>query len=230
MNQSVIVAIAFLIIAAVSYLLGSINFAIIFTWAYKRSDIRDQGSGNAGLTNVARTAGKMPAILTFVFDLSKGLISVLAGYLIINNLSVFGYDGVIDVVYGKYIAGFFCFIGHIYPVYYGFRGGKGVLTLLAIFLACNGRVAGICLSIFILVFLLSKIVSLSSIIAVFFIPIVTSILPTDYNAVGQFLIPQYSFEIIMSSLFTLIVILKHIPNIKRLIKGEEKRLSLKKSK
>lgn len=230
MSQTLIVTLALAAIAVTAYLIGSINFAIIFTWAYKKSDIRDSGSGNAGMTNVARTAGKLPAVLTFIFDLSKGLVSVLIGYLIITNLSAFGYDGVIDKVYGKYLAGFCCFLGHIYPIYYGFRGGKGVVTLLSVFLPCNGRVTAVCLGIFIIMFLITRIVSISSVTAAFFVPITTAFLHTDYTAGAQFIIPQYPFEIIVATLFSVIIILKHIPNIKRLIKGEEKRISFKKSK
>lgn len=230
MSQNLIAIIAFLVIAVISYLLGSINFAIIFTWMFKKSDIRDYGSGNAGFTNVARTAGKLPAILTFVFDLSKGIVSVLLSALLIKNLSVFGYNGIIDPLYAEYIAGFCCFMGHIYPIYYGFRGGKGVVTLLSIYLVFNPKIALICLGLFLIIFFISRIVSLSSILSICWAPLFAAIFPNQTVVSQQILVPQYEFEIVMGGLFALIVILKHIPNIKRLIKGEEKRMSFKKSK
>lgn len=230
MSQNLIVIIAFLVIAVTAYLLGSINFAIIFTRLFKKADIRDFGSGNAGFTNVARTAGKTPAILTFVFDFCKGIASVLLSVLIIKNLSFFGYDGVIAPLYAEYIAGFCCFIGHIYPIYYGFRGGKGVVTLLSIYLVFNPKIALICLGLFLLIFLISRIVSLSSILSICWAPLLAAFFPNATVVSQQFLVPQYEFEIVMGGLFALIVVLKHIPNIKRLIKGEEKRMSFKKNK
>lgn len=228
MNQNLIIALIFLAIAVASYLLGSINFAIIFTWAFKKKDIRDYGSGNAGLTNVVRSTGKLPALLTLIFDLTKCFTSILLGYVLIKNISWFGCDRIIDPIYGKYIAGFFCFLGHIFPIYYRFRGGKGVLTLLAVGLACNIKISIICLSIFILIFIIGRIVSIASVIAVFSVPFAVAVFPSNYITEGQFLIPQHTFEIIMLSLFSIIIILKHIPNMKRLAKGEEKRLSFNK--
>ncbi len=230
MNQNLIVIIAFLIIAITAYLLGSISFAIIFTRLFKKADIRDFGSGNAGFTNVARTAGKLPAILTFIFDLSKGIVAVLLSALVIKNLSIFGFSGAVDPLYAEYIAGFCCFMGHIYPVYYGFRGGKGVVTLLSIYLVFNPKIALICLGLFLVIFFISRIVSLSSILSICWAPLLAAIFPNATVVSQQFLVPQYEFEIVMGGLFALIVVLKHIPNIKRLIKGEEKRMSFKKSK
>lgn len=230
MNQNLIAIIVFLAIAIIAYLLGSINFAIIFTRIFKKTDIRDYGSGNAGFTNVARTAGKLPAILTFVCDLSKGIAAVLLSALLIKNISIFGYNGVIDPLYAEYIAGFCCFMGHIYPIYYGFRGGKGVVTLLSIYLVFNPKIALICFGIFLIIFFISRIVSLSSVLSIGLAPLFAVIFPNQTVASQQFLVPQYEFEIAMAALFALIIVLKHIPNIKRLIKGEEKRMSFKKSK
>jgi glycerol-3-phosphate acyltransferase PlsY len=216
----------FLVTAIISYLLGSISFAVIFTYKYTNKDVRNEGSGNAGLTNVIRSGGKMPAILTLVFDLLKAIVSIMIGYgltLLINYL--LGTN--LDPIYAKYIAGLFCFIGHIYPIYFQFRGGKGVLSLLGIMLCCNWRAALVCLSLFIIVLIISKMVSLSSIMAALSLPFVTRFLfliPTNKDT--MFILPQSTYETIAVAIFALVVIIKHIPNIKRIFSGTENKFSL----
>lgn len=227
MSDNLITVLIFSAISIVSYLLGSISFAFIFTWWYTKKDIREQGSGNAGFTNVVRSAGKTPAVFTLVFDMLKAVISVFVGYfliLLLNNITGLN----IDTIYGKYVGGFFCFIGHIFPVFYGFRGGKGVLSLFAVMICCNYRVAVVCLAIFLTILFFSKMVSLSSIIAAFMLPFFTAfVFRYPYLAEGSFIIKQNIFEIAVITLFALIVILKHTTNISRIIKGTENKFSLR---
>ncbi|MGN0477952.1 MAG: glycerol-3-phosphate acyltransferase, partial [Hominenteromicrobium sp.] len=149
--------------ALVGYLLGSISFAIILTRFFAHEDVRDYGSGNAGATNVLRVAGKKASALTFLCDFMKCAASVLIGYYALRYVCVqHGIDEEMARL-GMYAAGFLCIIGHMYPLYFGFRGGKGVVTAAAMMLLLDWRVFLICLAVFLLTFLWKKTVSLSSI-------------------------------------------------------------------
>ena len=170
---------ALLLTMAAAYLLGSVNSAIIVTKIFAKDDIRRYGSGNAGATNVLRSQGKLPALITTVGDLLKSFLSVLAGGWLMGHLQlsaspvtgVQGLDGMMLV--GQYLAGFFCIIGHLYPLYFGFRGGKGVMTTLGMMLILDWRVALICLGFFILAVLAWRMVSLGSVIAASLLPVFT---------------------------------------------------------
>lgn len=231
--RSIVILISVLV-ALAAYLIGSVNFAIIFTRKFKNEDIRNHGSGNAGMTNAFRYAGKLPGVLTLVCDFAKGVVSVLLGYFVFVWLGRLPQAGVlIDPTYGKYIAGLFCFLGHLYPAYYGFKGGKGVLTSISVILLIDWRVALAVFGVFSVVFLFSRIVSLSSICGAVTYPIATFFLfgsrPVLENvATDPFGISQKLFETLFAVLFGVIVIIKHIPNIQRMIRGEEKRVSFHK--
>lgn len=227
----------FLLTAVIAYLLGSVNPAVIFTRIATKGkvDIRTVGSGNAGFTNVLRSVGKVPAILTLLFDVFKGVIAVLIGGFIFSAMlgSVSGVDNVLQSQFinlGKYIAGIFCIIGHSYPLYFHFKGGKGVLSAAALMLTEDWRVFLIILGIFLIVFMISRIISLASITcAVFYGPctfFVTFVF--DYLNSSGF----YLSYVIMSTAAALIigtfVFVKHKENIKRLLRGEEKKITAKK--
>ena len=122
-------ALPVLAIMIVSYLLGSISFSIIFTKMFSKEDIRTMGSGNAGTTNVLRSVGKRAAILTFVFDILKCVISVLLAKYILEYICAASNAPFYIVNYGIYLAGFCCSIGHMYPIFFKFKGGKGVVTV-----------------------------------------------------------------------------------------------------
>ena len=126
MGQEVL---ALVFTAVAGYLLGSINWSIILTWFFKdKEDIRKYGSGNAGMTNVLRSVGKLPAVLTFAGDFLKCVAALLLSQAFVAWLapaSVEFYD------VARYVAGMACVLGHIFPIYYGFRGGKGVVTSAA---------------------------------------------------------------------------------------------------
>ena len=152
-----------LLSALVGYLLGSISFAILLTKAFAHEDVRAHGSGNAGATNVLRVAGKKASALTFLLDFCKCVASVLVGYFLVKHACVAnGVDPEMARL-GMYAAGFCCMIGHMYPLYFGFRGGKGVVTTAAMMLLLDWRVFLICFAVFLLVFLKKRMVSLSSI-------------------------------------------------------------------
>lgn len=212
-----------LLTALCAYLLGSFSFAIIITRLYSHSDIRDSGSGNAGATNVLRSQGKLPAVLTTAGDLAKSIASVLVGRWLVEVMNR-GYMGssVNFVLVGAYLAGLFCILGHLYPLYFGFRGGKGVMTTLGMMLILDWRAALLCLAVFIIVVLISRMVSLGSICAGIALPIFTYLFSTfvDHNSLNDTI-----FCTLMTAFIAFILILKHIPNIRRIANGTESKLS-----
>ncbi|MBQ1928264.1 MAG: glycerol-3-phosphate 1-O-acyltransferase PlsY [Clostridia bacterium] len=226
--------IATLILAAVSYLIGSISFAVIFTNYYAHTDIREHGSGNAGMTNVLRTVGKKPAIFTFICDFLKGVVACLLGkYAMLPILSAIlntDLTSVINPLYFAYLAGLFCIIGHIYPLYFSFKGGKGVATTAGIFLVLDWRVFLIAIALFLVLVLITRTVSIGSIAAAIAIPILTAIFSdktTEYSFT-LFGLPQHIIITIFAVIFAVIVIAKHKENIVRIIHGEEKKFGKKK--
>ncbi len=150
--------------ALIGYLLGSCNFAIIVVRLLKGEDVRKSGSGNAGLTNTLRCYGKGCALLTLIGDLGKGVAAVLLSRWICGALEA-GLSPGNDTHYIGYVAGLFAILGHVFPLYYGFKGGKGVLVGVSVFIVVDPIVFGVLIGIFVIVLVLSKYVSLSSIIA-----------------------------------------------------------------
>ncbi|MCI8554063.1 MAG: glycerol-3-phosphate 1-O-acyltransferase PlsY [Clostridiales bacterium] len=222
---------ALLATAAEAYLLGSLNFAIIVTRLLEKTDIRTYGSGNAGATNVLRSQGKLPALLTTIGDLLKGCAAVLLGGLLVQlavgslpaEQSLSAEQGTLYVLFGRYLAGLFCIVGHIFPIYFGFRGGKGILTAFGMLLILDWRVALICLGVFVLAVLCSRMVSLGSCCAAAVLPIVTCLFYlTLYRHIDR---TAACFCTIMTLLIAVIVIVKHGTNIRRIAAGTENRLS-----
>lgn len=224
----------FLITALAAYLLGSINTAVMVTGIVTKGkkDIRQMGSGNAGFTNVLRSVGKVPAIVTIVCDALKCVVAVLLGGFIFSFIAA---DSQIlsseFVNCGKYIAGIFCILGHSYPVYFHFKGGKGVVTAAALMLTEDWRVFLCILATFLIIFLISKIISAAS--------ITCAVLYAPYTFVMTFVFDYlngggYSLAYVLLSTFAALVIgifvaVKHKDNIKRLLRGEEKKITSKKS-
>ena len=202
-----------------AYLIGSINFAVIFTKIFIKRDIRDFGSGNAGTTNVMRVGGFWPGFLTFLCDALKGFIACGIGYLVFDYINKTNAQDWSQAIYGAYICGIFCMLGHVFPVFFQFKGGKGVATSVGIFAVCCPIAIILGLAAFAVVTLITRIVSLSSIIATV---VVVSISLISYDNSALFL-PQAIPCILMG----IVVILKHKDNIKRLIKGEEKKLTIR---
>lgn len=220
------------LVAVIAYLLGSISFSIIFTKVFDhKMDIRTMGSGNAGATNVLRSVGKLPALFTTIFDFGKGAASVLIGQAVFRYFC--GLYGAPDSLahYGAYVAGFACILGHIFPVYFGFRGGKGVLTCAAMMALIDWRVFLCCISVFLIVFLITKIVSLSSIIGSAAYPLFTFLLSyfVDYRA-GAISIAGVWFSTAAAFVIAAVVIGKHHSNMKRILNGTEKKITDKSAK
>lgn len=198
--------------ALVSYVLGSFNFALILSKKMYGEDIRSYGSKNAGTTNMMRTYGKKAALFTVLGDMAKGILAVLFGNFILG--AAFG---------GGYIAGLFCVIGHVFPVFYGFKGGKGVATAAAVILVADPLVGLAIIGVFVLTVLLTRFVSLGSCLAAALFPFLTY-----YHVVGY--IPGGTTAFICAFAMATIVICKHHTNLKRLVEGTESKFSFKKSK
>lgn len=238
MTDKVIVLLIFLAAGVISYLLGSISFAVIFTKAFAKVDVRDVGSGNAGMTNAFRAGGKYSGILTFICDFAKTIAAVAIGryavFALLNYLpQTQQIASTIDPVYGAFICGVCCLVGHLYPIYFGFRGGKGVVTSAAMVLLIDWRLFLIIIAAFLICFAISRIVSLSSIVAAIVLPIATYFIYDFTHAANiytysPFGMGQKNFETLFSLIIAAIVIIKHKDNIKRILKGEEKKITFKK--
>lgn len=215
------IVISCLIAGVISYLLGSCNFAIIIVRLLKGEDIRKFGSGNAGLTNTLRCFGKGCAVLTLIGDLSKGVVAVLLSRWICSLMNA-GINGG-DTHYIGYVAGFFAIIGHIFPIYYGFKGGKGVLVGVSIFIVTDPPTFGILILIFIIVLSISKYVSLSSIISALSAPFVTFSVHCFIHHTDMKISLLYA---VLSLLMASVIIYMHKSNIERLRNGTENRFSL----
>lgn len=202
-----------------AYLIGSINFAVIFTKLFTHNDIRDFGSGNAGTTNVMRVGGVLPGIFTFVCDALKGFIACEMGKLIFDYISNQPAGEWSNGIYGAYLCGVACMLGHVFPLFFQFKGGKGVATSVGIFAVCCPIAIILGLIVFAISVLLTQIVSLSSLIAT----VVVVTLSLVFHKVDAFFWPQA----VLSFAMGIIVVLKHIDNIKRLIAGKEKRLHIR---
>lgn len=206
--------------ALIGYLLGSCNFSIIVVRLLRGEDIRTMGSKNAGLTNTLRCAGKGCALLTLIGDLGKGVFAVFLSRLICRSLEA-GIAPDNNTYYIGYIAGLFAIIGHILPLYYGFKGGKGVLVGVSTFIIVDWRVFCILIAIFIIVLSISKYVSLASITATACCPpLIFAVELISGTSLGLCLL--YA---VISIPMAAIVIWMHRSNIQRLKEGNENRFS-----
>lgn len=203
----------------VAYLIGSISFAVIFTKYFSKTDVREHGSGNAGTTNVLRVAGKTAGILTFLCDAIKGAVAALVGLFVYRYVFP---NSEVMVMYGKYICSVACMLGHAFPIWFGFKGGKCAATSVGIFAVCCPIGIGVGLIGYALNMLITRIVSMSTLIATVFV-VGFSIGLNGFNGKE----PDYVI-ISLSLIAGAIVFLRHKDNIKRLIKGEEKKLKVKK--
>ncbi len=209
-----------LVTAVLAYLLGSLNFAIIVTRLFSHRDIRETGSGNAGATNVLRSAGKGAALLTTLGDLAKSLAAVgLAEWVIFPMLNAGEYARC-----GAYLAGLFCVIGHLYPLYFGFRGGKGVLAALGMMLVLDWVVALISLGVFILLVAIFRMVSLGSVAAAATMALTVFIKLKFFDGIQGF---ELIFCTVTAVLVAALLIMKHADNIRRIIHKTERKLGEK---
>lgn len=207
--------VAYIICAILAYALGSISFSVIFSRKFGGFDVREKGSKNAGSTNVLRTVGKKAAILTLICDVLKGVVAILLGMLI----GMIAKE--VDKALLVQIAGIAVILGHTFPIFFEFRGGKGVATSLGVLLMVNWQIGLICLVFALVIMLLIRMVSAGSVLAAVLFPVLTLFLGGEHYLVsGNYLI----FSIIMA----LIVMFNHRSNIGRILNGTENKLSFKK--
>ena len=196
-----------LISIPLAYLLGSIPFGYLLVKIFRKQDIRTTGSGNIGATNVVRSGAKGLGIATLLLDCGKAFLAVkIAQHLAPGNNEL------------ATLAAVAAILGHVYPIWLGFRGGKGVASALGVFLALSPAAAGCTFAIFLVIFLFTRYVSLASIIGSAFFPLF-----------GLYFAPVRTPIIIAGFLFIpLLIILKHHENIRRLLNGTENRFGKKK--
>lgn len=208
-TRIICMAVGILVTVIAAYLLGSLNFAIIISGKKYKQDIRSYGSKNAGMTNMMRTYGKKAAGITLLGDALKAVVSALVGY------AMLGY-------FGAYLAGLFCIIGHMFPVYYHFKGGKGVVTAAVSILMCNPIVFLILFVLFVLIVLATRYISVGSIMCMLLYPIVL-------DRIYKWMYGEPCGYIIFAVLMTVLIVVKHYENIGRLLHGTESKFSFKKS-
>ena len=217
------VLLALLIAAALGYFLGSLNFSIIVVKLMKGRDIRTVGSRNAGLTNTYRCCGPQCAVFSLIGDLAKGIVAVLLSQLFASMLKV-GFAPDNEVKYIGFIAGFFAILGHVFPIYYGFKGGKGVLVGVASFLPIDPRVFFALLIVFVVIFAITKYVSISSILGAALSPIAIFLMSimVDGEKFGRSLL-----YLLLCLPMAAMVVYMHRSNMERLMNGTESKFTFK---
>lgn len=212
---------SYIAIALISYLLGSLNFGVILSNKLKKDDVRNHGSGNAGTTNMLRSYGKKYAILTIIGDMLKVVAAIVIAFKIYEYTPSFlnEMDSSVNIdrnMLIKSFAGFFCVLGHIFPVFFKFKGGKGVATSGGMVFAVDWRIALILLAVFIIVVAVTKYVSLGSIIMALLYPVMI------------FIFHKSLILTAIALVFTIIVVVAHRGNIKKLVNHTESKITDKK--
>jgi len=206
------------VMAIIAYLIGSINFSVIISKKVAGFDVREKGSGNAGSTNMLRSVGKGAAVLTLLCDILKGVVAILIA-IGIGNLVKDADKGLL-----VQIAGVAVVLGHTFPIFFGFKGGKGVATSLGILLMTNWQIGLICLVFALVLMALTQMVSLGSCAAAVLFPVLTLFIKDHY------IVAEGGSYFIYSVILAVIVLYNHRSNIKRMLNGTENKLSFKKQK
>jgi len=203
----------YIISLIVGYLIGSINFSVIISKKVAGFDVREKGSGNAGTTNMLRSVGKQAAIVTLVCDILKGVVAILFAIILGNIVKE------IDKATLVQLSAIGVVIGHTFPIFFRFKGGKGIATSLGILLMSNWQIGLICLIFALLLMALTRMVSLGSIAAAVLFPVLTLFIDVNYIVQGNY----FLFSVILA----LIVIFNHRQNIQRIMNGNENKLNFK---
>ena len=165
---------AYIIVGIVAYLIGSISFSVIFSKKMAGFDVREKGSGNAGTTNMLRSVGKKAAVITLICDILKGVVSIGIAIIVGNIIKD------LDKALLVQIAGILVVVGHTFPIFFGFKGGKGVATSLGVILMTNWKIGLICLIFALVLMALTKMVSVGSIAAAILFPVLTIFLTDTF--------------------------------------------------
>ena len=212
--------VTYVIMAIIAYLIGSVNFSVIFSKKMAGFDVREKGSGNAGSTNMLRSVGKRAAALTLVCDVLKGVVSIAIAIIVGNMVEGVNKELLIQV------AGIAVVVGHTFPIFFQFKGGKGVATSLGVILMSNWQIGLICLVFALVLMILTKIVSLGSVSAAVLFPVLTLFINDNYTVLTEG--KRGSVYFIYSVILAVIVLYNHRSNIKRILSGTENKLNLKK--
>ena len=206
----------YIIIAIIAYAIGSINFSVIISKKMAGFDVREKGSGNAGTTNMLRSVGKKAAAITLLCDVLKGVVAI--GIALIAGSIVKNVDKAVLVQ----IAGILVVVGHTFPIFFEFKGGKGVATSLGVIMMINWKIGLICLVFALAIMAFSRMVSMGSVGAAILFPVLTLFINTNFivEASGM---KYFIFSVILAA----IVIFNHRANIKRIANGTENKLSFK---
>ena len=204
-----------IVIAIVAYLVGSINLSIVLSKLMGKGDIREHGSGNAGTTNTLRTLGKLPAVVVLIFDVLKAVIAIFLGKWLISigqvvNSAIPYKDLAIA------ISSIAVILGHNFPIYYGFKGGKGIATSLGVLLTVEWQLGLVCLIFALILMILTRMVSLGSITAAILYPVLVLVQGTAFT--------NKWIYIAFSLIIALMAIIRHRSNIKRIYNGTENKL------
>ena len=210
-------ALTAIIYAIGAYAIGSLPTAIWYGQAFHGIDVRDYGSGNAGATNTFRVLGSKPGIIVLLIDAFKGWTATILSFILIHNTNI--HEKYIPL-YGM-LFGALAVVGHIFPIFANFRGGKGVATSIGMVFGINPELALICLIIFLVVFITTNYVSLGSITAAFAYPLLL---------LSPRFLPEQHFMVILGFFMFAVVVLMHQKNIVRLLNGEESKIHLFKKK
>ena len=207
---------SYILAIVIPYLLGSISFGILVSKLLHKDDVRNHGSGNAGTTNALRTYGGKTATLVLVGDMLKGTLGAYLGAIFI------------DQTWGVYIGAFAVIIGHLFPVFFKFKGGKGVATAAGTLLIINPILVGVLVVPFLLILIGTKYMSLASITVALGYPVVTFLYNNIMVKEGLLTTQDAFVSLVMSALMGLLVTFMHRANIKRLLTGTENKLGKKK--
>ena len=212
--------IEYMIMAIIAYCIGSLNISIFISKKLGGFDLREKGSNSTGATNVLRTLGKKAAAITLLFDILKGIVAIAISMIIGNIMEETNQELLLQ------IAGIAVVIGHTFPIFFGFKGGKGVATSIGILLMSNWKIGLICLIFALVLMILTRMVSVGSCAAAILFPVLTLFINDSYTILTEGKSGNAYF--IYSVLLSVIVLYNHRSNIKRLLNGTENKLSLKK--
>lgn len=212
--------VVYIIMALIAYCIGSINFSVMISKKIAGFDIREKGSGNAGSTNMLRSIGKRAAALTLICDVLKGVVAIIIAMILGNIVENLNRELLLQ------IAGIAVVLGHTFPVFFQFKGGKGVATSLGVLLLSNWQIGLICLVFALVLMILTRMVSLGSCAAAVLFPILTLFINDNYTVLSEGKSGNVYF--IYSIILAIIVLYNHRSNIKRILNGTENKLNLKK--
>lgn len=207
---------AYIIVAIIAYLIGSVNFSILISKKMAGFDVREKGSGNAGTTNMLRSVGKKAAAITLICDILKGVVSIVIAIIVGNIVKNLDRELLLQ------IAGIAVVIGHTFPIFFGFKGGKGVATSLGVLLMSNWQIGLICLVFALVLMALTRMVSLGSCGAAVLFPVLTLFINQHYTVLTEGKSGRIYF--VYSVILAIIVLYNHRSNIKRILNGTENKL------